>query len=228
MRLPNPLLKLFSQEFVKPDPKAGILSESLSQEVTRLLERIWGSNYGGIMTKLAEMVAGESYEEFIRYEGFVAGLSHENGLVFILTAMFADEEQRKSLSEGAIELRILRRDSLLLFLAKIGDLNWMDAPFALSQELKASGQFALPYHAPKGGIPYTFLMADGATGELVARRQGKLSAAAQTKLLTQLEALQTEPLPSAADLDAAYSKLVHTSSSEDLAKEAGRGYKLRS
>lgn len=179
------------------------------------------------MLTLAEMRVGESYEELVRYEGFAVGLSEEHGLVFILTALFANAEQRKQLVEGELELRILRQDQLILFLARLGSLSWLEAPYALSAELVEQGLLQLPYQAPRGGVPYTFIIGDGATGELLSKREGRLTVAGTRKLVRLLEeAWEQKPLLSAEDCSALYSQLGHEKTSEQLARMAGRGYHL--
>lgn len=180
------------------------------------------------MATLAEMKPGESYEELVRYEGFAAGLSNAHGLVLILTTLFSGAQQRETMQKDPMDLRLLQADNLLLFLARLPGFNWMDAPLAISRELLESQTLTLPYRPEKGRVPYTVLLSDGATGELVSKREGLLSAAASARLLKALEAVEMNPdqAPTLEALNERYTEWAKQQTSEDWAKQARVNYKL--
>lgn len=107
---------------------------------------------------------GQVIEKFVgRDEGTVFDISDTGATLTVFFQNPIDKEIEQFKSGSSFEMRFAELYGVIMITVKIGNLNWMDAPYSphLSKELT---KFELP--AEGQGLGLTLFLVDTATGEI--------------------------------------------------------------
>ena len=107
---------------------------------------------------------GQKYEEFLGHAECVQFDIADDGAVMLVFFRSPSEEEARQFSSGhSLEIRMTELYGVIVLTVKIGNLNWMDAPYSphLSRNLT---KVTLP--AEGQGLACQLMLVDAATGEL--------------------------------------------------------------
>lgn len=115
---------------------------------------------------------GEKYQEFIGQEGAQFGIDDGGASLLI---RFSDPEPNEiaQFKEGKpFEIKFTTLYGVIMITTKIGNLNWMDAPYSPNLS-KGNTKYQMPKEGQ--GLALTIYLADSRTGELKSLRLVGLS-----------------------------------------------------
>lgn len=111
---------------------------------------------------------GEAIEEFRgRSEGTLLDISDDGAVMFVFFNSPTAQEIEQFQGQKRFEIRLARIKNIMMFLAKIGNLEWMDFPYSphLSKNLTELKQLEAGV-----GLALTVMLVDALTGEVKAIR----------------------------------------------------------
>ena len=107
---------------------------------------------------------GEIVEKFVHHqEGTLFDIADDGASMIVFFNKPTEEEIAQFSSESPFEIRSIKLNDVIAITAKIGNLNWMDAPYNanLSKNLTQ-----LNFPDKNQGLALTLILVDAATGEI--------------------------------------------------------------
>lgn len=147
-----------------------------------------------------------------------------SGAVFIVCMAHPKQQEIDSFHAGNFaKFKFLTMGAALIFLAKIGNLPWMDAFYSphLSQDLPAT-----PVFSDGMGLALTIMLIDSATGEIKHMRLIGLSTDFSAALMDGVQTLQKLPF-SRPHYDQSVGDIMRRHTTKDLVTIASNYYKTK-
>ena len=130
---------------------------------------------------MVKYVKGQIYEELKNHlEGVQFDITDESTVLMVYFNAPTPEEQQQFTAGNKFEIRFIELKNIIMLTVKIGNLEWMDAPYSIHLSPYLS-DFKIPEE--KIGLSMVIMLIDCSTGKIENMRQVVLSDNFSRKLL---------------------------------------------
>lgn len=165
---------------------------------------------------------GSRIKKFEGAEGVTLNIT-DGGLILAVRFRNPSSSEMEEFKQNKrFEIRFLTLKNVMVFTVKIGELEWLDAPY--SPHL--SETFSFPVLTKEGGLALNLILADSSDGEIVSLRLIGTSYKFSTELIKEVNKLKEMPF-NEKEYDKNIQEIFEKYSTKVLASMSKNYYKMK-